>query len=259
VPRVGGVNGSIGAALVAKSPADGYTLLLGSNSTLSAAPFLFKKLPYDPIKDFASIARLSDIPQVLAVAANSPLRTFEDFIREARAKPNSMTWAHANTAHLAAGMALTKQAGLEMVPVPYKSSPQALLDLISGQVRSQIVDTSASYGFIQQGKIRALAVTTMKPIQALPSVPPISETFPGVDVYSWLGIVGPAGMPEEAIKMINTAVLQINAREETQRFLLENAAAELPPAESPEEFSAFMKNQLHVWEKLLKDANIQPE
>ena len=254
-----GANGSIAATQVAKSPADGYTLFLGSNSTLSAAPFLFKKLAYDPIKDFTPIARLSDIPSVLAVSVNSPLRNFDDFIREARSAPDTMTWAHANTAHLAAGMALAKQAKLKMVAVPYKSSPQALVDLIGGQVPALVVDTSASFAFIQQGKVRALAVTTARPVQALPGVPTIDSRFPGVDVYSWLGIVGPAGMPEDAVQTLNAAILKINARETTQKFLRDNAAAEPPPASSPQEFSAFVKNQLQVWERLLKDANVQPE
>lgn len=254
-----GANGSIAATQVAKAPADGYTLFLGSNSTLSAAPFLFKKLAYDPIKDFTPIARLSDIPSILAVSADSPLRSFDDFVKKARSAPNTMTWAHANTAHLAAGMALAKHARLEMVAVPYKSSPQALVDLIGGQVPALVVDTSAGIAFVQQGKVRALAVTTAKPVQSLPGVPTIDSRFPGVDVYSWLGIVGPAGMPGEAVRTINAAILRINAHEETQKFLRDNAAAEPPPASSPEEFSAFVKSQLLVWERLLKDANVQPE
>lgn len=254
-----GANGSIAASQVAKSPADGYTLFLGSNSTLSAAPFLFKKLSYDPINDFTPVVRLSDVPSILAVATTSPLRNFDDFVKEARAKPGAMTWAYANTAHLAAGMALAKRAKLDMVSVPYKSSPQALVDLIGGQVPAMVIDTSAGLAFVQQGKVRALAVTTAKPVSALPGVPTINESFPGVDVYSWIGLVGPAGLPEEAIKTINAAVIRINAREDTKKYLKDNAAAEPPPASSPQEFAAFTKAQLGIWQRLLKDANVEPE
>ncbi|OZI73412.1 tripartite tricarboxylate transporter substrate binding protein [Bordetella bronchiseptica] len=253
-----GANGSIAATQVARTQPDGYTLFLGSNSTLSAAPFLFKKLPYEPLKDFTAVARLSDIPSMLVVGADSPIRDFDQFIGKARAEPGRVTWANANTAHLAAGMALTKQAQLDMISVPYKSSPQALTDVIGGQVTAMVVDTSAGTAFVQQGKVRALAVTTARPVAAMPGVPSMSGRFPGIDVYSWLGIVGPAGMPDEVVTVVNKAILKINASEDTVRFLRENAGAEPPPSSSPAEFTQFMHAQLEVWRKLLRDANVEP-
>ena len=254
-----GANGSIAATLAAKAPADGYTLFLGSNSTLSAAPFLFKNLAYDPIRDFAPVARLSDVPSVLVVGAESSLRTFDDFLVAARAKPGAMSWAHANTAHLAGGMALAKYAKLDMVAVPYKSSPQGIVDVISGQVPAMVIDTSAAYSFIQSGKIRALAVTTAKPVASLPGIPTINERFPGVDVYSWLGLVAPAGTPLEVVRKINAAVIRINGRDEVKTFLRNSAALDLPPPSTPEEFAAFTKAQLMSWQRMLKDANVEPE
>src|SRR5690606_407196 len=140
VENKAGANGTIGAASVARARPDGYTLLYGSNSTLSAAPYLYSKLTYDPIKDFTGIVRLGDTPSVLIANIGAAYKTFDAFIDYAKAHPGKLSWAHANTAHLAGGASLTKKAGLDLVPIPYKSSIQGITDVIGNQVPLMVVD-----------------------------------------------------------------------------------------------------------------------
>ncbi|PLC52026.1 hypothetical protein CR155_20305 [Pollutimonas nitritireducens] len=251
-----GANGTIAAAYVAKAPADGYTLLYGSNSTLSAAPYLYSDLRYDPIKDFDAVVRLGDVPSVLITNFKTPYKTFDEFLAYAKANPGKLSWAHANTAHIAGGMSLAKKAGLDMVPIPYKSSPQGITEVIGNQVPLMVVDLSAAMSYVQGQRVLPLAVTSAQRTPGLPDVPAMSERFPGIDVFSWTGLVAPKGTPKEAIDKLNIAGTEIALRPVVVKHFQDMAAMDTTKTGTPDEFSDFIRDQLKIWDTMLTDAGV---
>ncbi|MDS1140021.1 tripartite tricarboxylate transporter substrate binding protein [Pusillimonas sp. SM2304] len=256
VENKAGANGTIAAAYVAKAPADGYTLLYGSNSTLSAAPYLYSNLRYDPINDFDAVVRLGDVPSVLIASPDAPYDTFDDFLAYAKANPGKLSWAHANTAHIAGGMSLVKKAGLDMVEIPYKSSPQGITDVIGNQIPLMVVDLSAAMSYVQSSRVKPLAVTSAERTPSLPDLPAMSERYPGIDVFSWTGLVAPKGTPKAIIDKLNKIGTEIALRPEVVKHFQDTAAMDTTKTGTPEAFSDFIGEQLKSWDAMLTEAGV---
>lgn len=254
-----GASAQIAADFVAKSAPDGYTLFLTTNTSHSANPFLFKKLSYDPIKDFTPVARTIFLPFILAVDPKLPVRNVQDLISYAKGNPGKVSYAYGNSTGQVAGATLSRMGKIDTIAVPYKSTPPAMTDIIGGSVAYMFVDFAASRAQVQAGKLRPIAVSTEKRSSLLPDVPAVAETpgFAGFDLTSWGGMLGPAGMPREIVDKLNAELKKIYARADVRERLGPIGAE--PATSSPEEMADFLKAQLASWGRKIKDAGIEPE
>lgn len=250
-----GASAQIGAQYAARAKPDGYTLFMTTNTSHSANPALFKSLKYDPIKDFTPVTRVGELPFALLVNARDPARSLKELIDEAKANPGKLSYATPNSTSLVASETIKRIAGLQIVGVPYKSSPQALTDLMGGQVQMYVADLGSSMATIKAGNVRALAVTTREPLKSLPNVPPVASAVPGFDLTSWNGIFGPAGMPKPVVDKLNTEILQVLAEKDVQEQLAQ-LGFETWPSKTPEEFAKYVADQLAHWTGLIKQAGI---
>ena len=252
-----GASGQIAAELVAKANPDGYTLLLSTNTPHSANPFLFKKLSYDPVKDFAAVSRMIYYVFILVVNPNSGIKTVPELIANIKANPGKNSYAFGNSTGQVNGAYFVSAAKLDSLPVPYKSTPPAMTDLIAGQVQWMFVDAASSQGHIKSGRLRAIAVMSDKRSDIFPDLPAVGETVPGFDTVPWAGMFAPAGTPKAVINRLNAEIVKaINKPAVNQRL----ADAGLAPGPStPAELDLFVKQQLAAWGKKIKDAGIQPE
>ncbi len=253
-----GASAQIGAQFVAKAKPDGYTLLMTTNTSHSANPFLIQNLKYDPIKDFTPVARVGELPFALAVSNTLPVKTLAEFIDYAKANPNKISYATPNSTSLVASETIKRFAGLDIVGVPYKSSPQALTDLIGGQVQMYVVDFGSGMATIKSDKIRTLALTPAKTSKIFPDIPPVGATIKGFDLTSWNGIFGPADMPKPIVERLHTELQQVLADKDMQNKLA-LLGFEIWPSKTPEEFSKYVSDQLQYWGQLIKQAGIKPE
>ncbi|MFD0669420.1 Bug family tripartite tricarboxylate transporter substrate binding protein [Ramlibacter sp. MAHUQ-53] len=258
VDNKAGASAQIGAQFVAKAKPDGYTLFMTTNTSHSANPALFTNLKYDPIKDFTPVVRVGELPFALLVNASHPAKTLQEFIGIAKAQPGKLSYATPNSTSLVASETIKRIAGIDVLGVPYKSSPQALTDLAGGQVQMYVADLGSSMGMIKGGNVRALAVTTRAPLKSLPGVPPVASAVPGFDLTSWNGIFGPAGLPKPVVDRLNAEVLQVLAEKEVQDQLSQ-LGFEVWPSKTPEEFTKYVADQLANWTDLIKRAGIRPE
>lgn len=252
-----GANGQIAAVLVARSAADGHTLFMTTNSTHGANPHLYKKLAYDPIKDFAPIVRIGTLPFMLVVNPELPANNTAEFIAYARAHRGGLSYGTASTASLVGAETINHLAGLDLVRVGYSSSPQAILDLVAGRLQVMVADFTTAMPQVKAGKLRVLAVTTAKPTTLLPDVPPIAQTLAGFDITSWNGIFAPAGTPRGVVARLEREILDILSRPEIrERFAA--IGFEIDPMNTAE-FSRYVREQIAYWGKLVRDAEIPPE
>jgi tripartite-type tricarboxylate transporter receptor subunit TctC len=250
----------IGTDAVAKSPADGYTLLLASSSGLALNVAAFRKLPYDPLKDFAPISLAFYTPLYLMVSPDLPVTSVRDLVAYAKAKPNSLSFAslgHGSSLHLAGEM-FKSLAGIEILHVPYKGTTTALPDLMSGRV-SMMFDGGAFLPQVQAGKVRLLAVTSTKRLDSLPDVPTMAEAgVPGYEVVFWFGLAAPGGTPKPIVdrlsKEINEIVKSPSFREKLSGFGNIQYATN-----TPEAFSELIKTDIRFWNKVLRDAKVEPQ
>jgi tripartite-type tricarboxylate transporter receptor subunit TctC len=246
--------------MVAKAAPDGYTLLMGSNSTVSVAPALYPKNPYDPVRDFAPVSLVSEVPFVLVLHPSVPAKTAKELIALAKTKPGRMTMASAGTGssnHLV-GELFQSMTGTKLTHVPYKGSGPALVDLMGGQVDMHFDQLPSAIGYIKGGKIKALAVTTQKRAAELPQVPTLAES--GVRAFDASGITGvlaPANTPRAIIDRLNAAALKVLALPATKERFASFGAVAIPG--TPEAFAAFIKEDFAKWSKVVKDANIKVE
>lgn len=254
-----GASGFIAAEYIARAPADGYTVLLSTNTIHSGNPHLFKKLPYDPLKDFTPIARICNFLFVLAVGADQPFKSVADLLLYAKANPGKVSFGYGNSTGQIAGAAFNNLAGLGGIAVPYKSTPQALTALVGGEVTYLFVDLASSQALLKGGRLRALAVTTEAKSRLAPELPTLASSaqLPGFDLAAWVGILGPAGLPSDITNKLSVSINRITARKEVSDKLTA-MGADISPGTSAE-LGAYMNEQFVAWRDKVKAAGIQPE
>ncbi|SNS27334.1 Tripartite-type tricarboxylate transporter, receptor component TctC [Tardiphaga sp. OK246] len=253
-----GANGSIAASFVARAPADGYTLFVTTNTTHSANPFLLKTMSYDPIKDFTPIARTGDLPFMLVINPEIPANSVEELIALAKKEPGKYSYASGSSSAIVSGATFARLAKLDLLHVPYKSSPPALTDVIAGRVSMMFVDVPTGLPHVNAKALKSLAVTTKYRSKLLPDLPTMDEAgVKGFDITSWQGYLGPANMPKDIVVKLNAEIRKIVERPEIQKDLANRGMEAF--SGTPEEFDAFLKNQLKVWEKLITDAGIEKQ
>jgi tripartite-type tricarboxylate transporter receptor subunit TctC len=248
-----GAAGNIGSDLVAKSTPDGYTLLMGTVGTHAINPSLYAKMPYDHVKDFIPVVLVAGVPNVLVVNPALPVNSVADLIKLAKDKPGTINFASSGSGtsiHLS-GELFKTMAGVDMTHVPYKGSAPALTDLIGGQVQIMFDNLPSSLAQIKAGKLRAVAVTSLKRAPALPDVPTISESgLPGFEASSWFGVLAPAGTPAPIVARINAEVNKwLQSADAREKLLGQGAEA---AGGSPEQFASYIRVETEKWAKVVK-------
>src|SRR5258706_12348911 len=229
-----------------------------TNTTKPGNPSLYKELRYDPIKDFTPIVLTGELPFVLVVNNDLPPRNMKEFVAYAKANPGKISYATPNSTSLVGSETMRVAGKLDIVGIPYKASPQALGDTISGTVQMYIVDFGSGLSNMKAKKVRTLAVTPARKSKILPDVPPIASEIPGFDLTSWNGIFGPAGTPKEVVDAIAANVLAVLGEKEIQDKLAA-IGFEVSPTKTPAEFQKYVADQLAHWSKMVKDAGIKAE
>jgi putative tricarboxylic transport membrane protein len=253
-----GANGALAAQYVARAAPDGYTLLMGTNSPLSAVPFMMRSPPYDAIKDFTPITRVGSFTLMLVVHPSIPAKNMKELIEYAKANPGKLSFASANTSGIVAGETLKHWAEIDLLHVPYKSPAPALQDLVAGRVSMMFTDLTTGLPHVQSGALRALAVTRIHRSSLFPELPTMDEAgVTGFDMDSWGGIVAPAHTPPEIVARLNTELRKIIDNPDTKKALGRVGFEAF--SSSPEELGDTVKLQLGKWGKMVKDAGIQPE
>ncbi len=257
VENKSGALGTIGAAEVARSVPDGYTVMLTTNTTQAGAVALVRSLPYDPAKDFAPIMRLVTTSMVLLVRSDFPAQTLEEFLTYAKAKSGALTGAY-STAGSQVSIAKLKALGnFSAVDVPYKGPTLAVSDVLAGHVLFTFADFAVALAQMKGGKLKGLGVTSSTRTPLAPEIPAISETLPGFETVLWFGLVAPAGTAREiVIKLYNAALQGLSKPEVKARF--DGLGLTIAPL-SPDEFSRYIKSEISKWTKEAKEAGIQPE
>lgn len=251
-----GGSAQIGAELVAKSPPDGYTLFVTTNTSHSANPYLFKKLNYDPVKDFTPVANIMRIPVILVVNPAAKINSLAELVAFAKANPGKASFGYGNSIGQVVGASFAKQTGLEVITVPYKSTPQAITDLLGGQLTYAVADMASAQAFVKDGRLKALGISSNKRMAMAPDIPAIAE-MPGLstfEVIAWVGMFAPAGTPKDIVDRLNAAAVKvINQPVIKQRFA--DLSAEVIGS-TPTWFGDYIKEDFARWAKVMKDAGI---
>jgi tripartite-type tricarboxylate transporter receptor subunit TctC len=249
----------IGTEAAAKSPADGYTILLGSISSLAINVGAFKKLPYDPVKDFAPVSMAFYTPLLLVTTNEIPARDLKELIAYAKANPGKLSFASigfGSSVHLAAEIFKT-MAGIDLTHVPYKGTTVALPDIMAGRVH-MMFDGGAFLPQVKAGKVKLLAVTSPKRLENLPDTPTMSEAgVPGYEVTIWFGVVAPAGTPRPVVDRLSKEIATI-VRQPAFKARFQDGGI-IPMSSTPEEFAQTIQKDIQRWPKVLRDAGVQPE
>jgi len=252
-----GADGAIAAAEVAKAPADGHTMMLGTNSPMSAGPHL-RKVPYDAMRDFTPISLVGNYTFFVLVHPSVPARTLQELIAYAKANPGKLNYATGNTSGIVMTAMLTSQAGMDLVHVPYKSEPPAITDLVSGNVQVMISSYATVAHFLREQRLRPLVTTLPNRSPLMPEIPSIVEVgFPKFSVSPWAGMFGPARMPKDVTERLNRELNALLKRADVRENLLKQAFD--PKGSTVEEFNAYVRDQYETWGKAIRDAGIQPE
>lgn len=257
VNNVPGGQSTVGAASIARSAPDGYSLLIGTSTSQAAAPSLIKNLSYDPSKDFAPIGRIGAVVFTLVVRTELQVKSVRELIDYGKKNPGKLNWGYANSANQVAGSAVAHEGGINATGVPYKGVPQIIIDLIGGQLDYAVIDLTNAVPHIKSGKLRALGVTSEKEIAALPGVPPLTQTMNGFQLLGWYGLFAPAGTPQAAVEILSRTLLKGLADPVVQKRI-ENAGLIAFPA-GAEELRAYVASETVKWAKLTKNAAIQAE
>jgi len=254
-----GANGDIGMTIVARAPADGYSIVLGYIANLAIGPSLYDKMPYDPVKDFAPITQVAGAPNIFVLHPSLPAKTFKEFLGYAKANPKKVSFASAGVAsvgHLT-GELLNELAGTDMQHIPYRGSGQAVTDLLGGHIKVMISGMSSTLAHVRSGKLVAIAVTSAKRSPSAPEVPTIGETFPGVEASAWYGVLAPAGTPKPVVARLN-ADIHKSLQDPAVEKRLANVGFEITYG-TPEQFSAYIKSEIKKWAKVVKASGAKPE
>jgi tripartite-type tricarboxylate transporter receptor subunit TctC len=250
-----GAGGNIGAALAAKAPADGYTLFMGTVGTHAINQSLYKKLPFDPIKDFAPLTRVAMVPNLLVANPGKPYKNVKELVAYAKANPGRVNFGSSGSGssiHLS-GELFNALAKVDMVHVPYKGSAPAVSDLLGGQIDIMFDNMPSAIQHVRSGKLRPLAVTTAKRSPELPDVPTIAEAgVPGYEATSWFGMFAPAATPAPVVARLNSALVKVLADAEVKKKLAEQGAE--PYSEKPEQFAGFIRQETVKWGKVVKES-----
>lgn len=252
-----GASGQLGAQAVATAPADGYTLLMGTNTTNAANGALFKKLSYDIDKDFAPIMRCVMGVNALVVNNELPVKTTAELIEYAKKNPGKLNYAEASASQRLSGEMFNKLAGVKIERVPYKASPQALGDVASGQVQLMFPDLPQALTQIEAGRVRGLATTGPKRTAMTPNLPAIAETVPGYSLVYWLAVFAPAATPKEIQKILADAIGEALKDPATAKAMTQGRMEIAPLA--LDKFAAYVKSETEWWTKEIKAAGIEPE
>ena len=254
-----GAGSIIGVDIAAKSAPDGYTLVM-SPSTVVINPFLFKKLPFDVLRDLAAVSEAASVSNVLVVHPSVPANSVSEFVALAKKSPGQLSFATAGTGsspHMSVEV-LKSMAGIELLHVPYKGTTPGVLDLLAGRVSMMMANTLTVGPHVKAGKLRALGVTSLKRSIALPEVPPINEAgVPGYEVIQWYGTFAPAGTPRDIIGRVQGEMAKALKLVDVREHLARDGAE--PVGSTPEEFAVRVRNELDKWGKVARAANIQPE
>jgi tripartite-type tricarboxylate transporter receptor subunit TctC len=253
-----GANAIVGLEILKSAPPDGYTLAVASAGPLAVNPFIYSKLPYDPLKDFTHIANMVNFPLLLVVHPSLPVKTTRELIALAKKNPGQLTYSHpgaGNSGHLA-GELFNSMAHVKILGVPYKGTAPAGIALLAGEVQLTFSSIPTVLPHVHSGKLRALGIGNSKPIPSLPEFKTISETgLPGYEAYAWGGMIGPAKMPKDIVQRLNKEIVEIlKMKDVTDKMLSEGT---VPTPSSPEEFTAYLKAELKKWGDVVKMANIK--
>ena len=251
---------TLGAEQVARSEPDGYTLLMATSTTLAINKSLYRKLPYDPVRDFAPIGLVAGVPFALIVNPSIPANSLAEFIAYAKSKPGLAYGSAGNGSpqHLGAEMIRTA-TGIDIRHVPYRGSVPAMLDVIAGHIPFMVVDLQPALQQIREGKVRVLGVTTPKRVAAAPDIPTISESgFPGFELVAWQGVVAPSGTPRAIVDELAAQLGKLMADPAT-RDRLTTISLEPLPASTPDSFAAYIKTEVERWATIVKSSGAEPE
>ena len=252
-----GAGGNIGSEAAAKAPHDGYTLFLTVGSSHTINPALYRKVPFDPIKDFEPIARVATAPYLLVVNPAVPAKTVKELIAYIKSKKEPLNYASAGNGtlnHLLAEM-FKLAVGVDLVHIPYKAAAASVTDVVSGQVPLAFASLPAVTPFIKSERLRVLGVAAPKRTPLMPDVPTIAESVPGFGAVSWYGLLAPAGTPKDVIAKLNAETLKaLNSKDVRDKMALQGA--EVSPS-TPEEFAALIKEELPIWAAIVKASNAQ--
>ncbi|MBR8657322.1 tripartite tricarboxylate transporter substrate binding protein [Achromobacter sp. Marseille-Q0513] len=257
VENKGGANGNIGMQYAAAAKPDGYTVLYNTSS-IALSPNLYRKLAFDPVKDFAPVSSTAVIPLVLLTHPSVPVQDAQGFVDYARQRPGKLSYGSAgagNVTHLGA-LLLLRSLQIDAVHVPYRGSAPAMTDLVGGQVQFMANTLNDSLGFIREGKLRALAVTSRERSEQLPAVPTVAETVaPGFEMGAWQGVVVPAGTPEPIVQKLNAEIRRALQSAEMQKQLKAQGAQAL--GSTPQEYGAYIRNEIQRWGTVIQEAGVQ--
>ncbi|MGA8785693.1 MAG: tripartite tricarboxylate transporter substrate binding protein [Polaromonas sp.] len=260
VDNIPGAGGAIGADKVAKAPADGYTLLMGHIGTLAVNPSLYPKLPYNPVKDFAPVAWVARVPNVLVVNAAVPAKNVKELVALAKAKPGQLNYGsggNGSAANLATEY-FKLETGASMLHIPYRGTAPAVTDLMGGQIQLLFTGAPAVIGQIKNGQLRALAVSSPQRLDALPDVPTVAESgYKGFEADQWYGVVAPAGTPREIVSKLNAQINQSLGSAELKTRLTNEGAIAAPT--TPEAFGEHISREIARWKPVISSGRVKAD
>ena len=257
VENKAGANGILGAEAVKNAPPDGYTFLVTTSTTQAANVSLYKKLPYDPVKDFTPIGKIGETGFILMVKSDFAAKDMKEFIAYARANPGKLAYGHGSSGSLVSAAMVAQMAGLDVVSVPYKGIPPALTDLLGGQLQFAFADVGNAVSQMNGGRLRGLGVTTAKRAGKAPQVPPIGDTVKDYAVSAWFGLMAPAGLPADVAAKVGSAFQAVMAKPEV-REKIQNAGIDVDVQDSVQ-LARTIDSEIKKWAGWVKTANISPE
>ncbi len=257
VENKAGANGILGAEAVKAAPGDGYTFLVTTSTTQAANVSLYKKLPYDPVKDFTPIGKMGETGFILMVRSEFPAKDLREFIAYGKANPGKMAYGHGSSGSLVSAALLGQMAGLDVVSVPYKGIPPALTDLLGGQLQFAFADVGNAVAQINGGRLKGLGVTTTRRAGKAPTVPPIGDTVKDYAVSAWFGLMAPAGLPADVLAKAQSTFLAVMAKPEV-RDKIQGAGIDVDVQDSAQ-LARTIDAEIRKWASWVKAANITPE